>query len=51
MANVARLMIAQKIVQLCERARDVLVAAAVNNINALGCVRVVKQQAMLVGIF
>jgi hypothetical protein len=50
MANVARSMIAEKKIELGERARNVLIAAAVNNINALGSVRVVKKQAVILAL-
>ncbi len=43
MADVARPMIAKKKIKLGERVRNVLIAAAVNNINALSGVRVVKE--------
>ncbi len=50
MANVARPMIAQEIVEPGERVRNVLVTAAVNNINALTGVRVVKQQETILAV-
>src|ERR1700678_2082499 len=50
MADVARPMIAEKKIKLGERARNVLIAAAVNNINALSGVRVVKKQAMILAL-
>jgi hypothetical protein len=46
MANVASPMIAQEIIERGDRAWNVLVTTAVNNINSLSGVRVVKQQAM-----
>jgi hypothetical protein len=50
MANIARPMIAQEKVELGERVRNVCVAAAINNVNTLVGVRVVKQKEMIVAI-
>jgi len=50
MANVAGSMIAQEIIEFGECGRKILIAAAINNINPLGGVGVVKQQAMLLVI-
>jgi hypothetical protein len=43
-------MIAKKKIKLGERVRNVLIAAAVNNINPLSGVRVVKKQAMILAL-
>src|SRR6266481_5781307 len=50
MANVARPMIAEEIIELGERARNVLVTTAVNKFNPLTGVRVVKQQEMILAL-
>ena len=47
MANVTGAMIAQEIVELGERARNVLVTLAVNKFNPLSGVRVVKPQTAI----
>src|SRR5271154_937108 len=48
-AHFVGVVVAQKIVQLGQRAGNELFAAAVNNVNALSGVRVVEHQAMLLG--
>jgi len=50
MANIAGPMIAQEKIELGERVWNVCVAAAINNVNTLTGMRVVKQQEMIVAI-
>src|SRR5580704_4436076 len=47
MANVAGPMIAEEIIELGERERNVLVIMTINNLNALAGVRVIKLQEMI----
>ena len=50
MADVARAMIAQEIIELRERAGNVLIAAPVDDIQPFAGVRVVKQQLMFLDL-
>jgi hypothetical protein len=50
MTNVTGAMITQEIIELGERARNVLVTLAVNKFNPLSGVRVVKPQEMFLGM-
>lgn len=50
MADFTRLMVAQEIIELAEGAWNVLFTLAVNNVNPLAGVRVVKQQVMAVNL-
>src|SRR5580700_5787467 len=47
MTDVAGPMIAEEIVELSERARNVLLIMAIDNLNPLSGVRVIKQQEMI----